>query len=445
MPGELAPHSAQAEEAVLGSVLINPDCYLDVVATITDASFYLLRHAYIWRALAAVYQRGENIDILSVADQLRSSGQLDEIGGSAYLTGLINATPTYSHVETYAGVVQRLHWRRLLLASAAEQARIALDENVDIDAGMDKAVANLVGIRDGANRDRLTWAEALAAHYNQLEEIMEHKVEYLGLPTGYKDLDNLLSGLQKGSLHILAGRPGMGKTAFLGSLVSNTAKLSKARVGFLSLEMGTDQVLGRLISLETGIDSKRLAIGKLTDEEWDRYIEAQLRMSQWAVEIDDQPGITLGELRGKLRNWQRQIGLDLVIVDYLGLMHAEKRRMDRYEEVSAVARGLKELAREFNVPFVVACQLSRDVEKRSEKIPQLSDLRESGEIEQAADVVIFLYRDDVYDDNSKRPNQADLVIAKHRNGPTGTVTLYFDKPRMAFLEMATKKVNLNAF
>jgi replicative DNA helicase len=448
-PDKIAPHSSEAEEAVLGSILINPDSMLEVASFLQASDFFILRNGWIWESVCAVHERGEAIDNLTVIQELRNRNQLDSIGGSAYITALINNTPTHIHAETYARIVERASMRRRLLAAAGDIAQVALEENAEIGDVIDHAEAVLFAVTERRLRRELVPIQLAASEYfDRIEFLYNHQDEPLGLPTGFTDLDKLLGGLQRSDLTIVAARPGVGKTSFMLSLALNAARArqSTMSVAIFSMEMSTEQLIQRLISAETGINSQKLRLGNLDEFEWGRFTEATGRLSNLHLYMDDTPAMTVPQMRTKSRRLYRERGLDLIIVDYLQLMNGGLgRNENRVQEISAISRGLKELAREINVPVLAAAQLSRAVEQRADKRPQLSDLRESGSIEQDADIVMFIYRDDMYDENSERPNIADIIVAKHRNGPTGVISLFFRKEVTQFIDSQKSNINLAEF
>lgn len=444
-PERLAPHSIEAEEAVLGSILINPDSMLEIAAFLRTDDFFLYKHGLLWDALSTIHERGEAVDDLTVIEELRARGQLENIGGAAFITRLINNTPTHIHAETYGRIVERASIRRRLLAAAGDIAQIAQDEKSDINEVVDRAESTLFGVTERNMRRELTPMRiAISEYYERIEQQYEHRGEPVGLPTGFTDLDTLLGGMQKSDLIVVAARPGVGKTSLMLSMALNAARLgNNARIALFSLEMSGDQLVQRLVSAETGINSQKLRSGELDEREWTLFTQAVGNLGNLHLFIDDTPAITPLQMRAKCRRLYREHGLDLIIVDYLQLMNSGlARNENRVQEISYISRSLKELAREMNVPLLSAAQLSRQVEQRADKRPQLSDLRESGSIEQDSDIVIFIYREDMYDENSERPNQADLIVSKHRNGPTGVVTLYFNKAVTQFSNMKKHSVNV---
>lgn len=443
-PERLAPHSADAEEAILGSILINGEVISEISAFLKAEDFFILKHGLIWDAMLAIFERGEHIDDLIVIDELQARNQLDEIGGAAFITRLITHTPTYIHAETYGHLVERAAIRRRLIAAASEIVRAAQDEVSDIREVVNRAELTLFAVTErNLGRDLLPLRNAISNYYRGVEAQYEHRGEPLGLPTGFNDLNALLGGLQRSDLVIVAARPGVGKTSFLLSLALNAARLANARVAIFSMEMSSEQLVQRLVSAETGINSQKLRSGNLDDSEWTLFTQAVINLGSLSMYLDDTPGISPLEMRTKCRRLYREHGLDLIIVDYLQLMNSGQQHNDnRVQEIGYISRNLKELARELNVPLISAAQLSRQVEQRADKHPMLSDLRESGSIEQDADIVMFIYRDELYNEQTEHPNQAEIIIAKHRNGPTGVVTLHFNKALTKFGNLKHDTYNL---
>jgi replicative DNA helicase len=439
-----APFSSEAEEAVLGAILSNSNAYFNVASFLKADDFFLLRHQRIWQAIQRIVERNEEFDYLTVGKELQDMGVLDEIGGPMYLLRLVNNTPTSVHADIYGRLVEKAAIRRRLLTAADEIKALALNEELDIEQVTEKAEAQLFGVTENQLRkDLVPISDVIGDYFEHIEFLMQNQGQAMGLPTGFRDLDKLLGGLQKSDLLIFAGRPGMGKTSFLLSVALNAARFDK-RIAIFTMEMGKEQIVQRLISMETGINMQRLRLGQLEPQEWSRFVEAVGRLSDLQIDIDDTPAITPMQMRAKCRRLAREKGVDLIIVDYLQLMNSGGvYENNRVQEISYISRGLKELARELNVPLFSAAQLSRAVEQRQDKRPQLSDLRESGSIEQDSDIVIFLYRDEVYNEATEFPNQAEIIVAKHRNGPTGMAPLYFDKTITRFLDLAAHSIDLS--
>lgn len=438
------PHSREAEEAVVGAVLINPEVYYDVAQFLQADDFYIHRHKWIWEAFTSLHEQRIPIDLLTLTEELDRKSQLSEIGGPAYLTSLVNQVPSSLNAESYGHIVESHSIRRKMINAANGIASLAYNENSTIDTVMDdaeKAVFNVSERR--LKHDVEPIRHVMSVVYDEVGERYGRSDEIFGVPTGFIDLDRLLGGLQPSDLLIIAGRPGQGKSGFLLSVAKNASMIHKKHVAIFSLEMSNEQVAERLISQETGIDSQRLRSGKLNEADWPIFTHAIEVFSDTQIYLDDTPAITPLQLRTKCRRLHMEYGLDLVIVDYLQLMGGDTHTDNRVQEVSYISRNLKVLARELNVPVLAAAQLSRAVEQRSDKRPVLSDLRESGSLEQDSDVVMFIYRPDQYEKDTVKQNVAEIIIGKHRNGPVGSVELVFRSALAKFENAATKSFNLN--
>lgn len=434
------PHSREAEEAVVGAVLINPELYYDLAEFLQAEDFYIHRLRFIWEAFTRLHERRVKIDNLTVAEELAAMGRLEEIGGPAYLTALLNQVPTTLHAEDYGRIVEANAIRRKLLTAANSIATLAYDQRELIETVMSEAEKAIFNVGERRNRhDVRSIREVLSNYYDHIEALMRRSDEVVGVPTGFIDLDRMTGGLQPSDLLIVAGRPGQGKTAWMLTVANNAALLHKKRVAIFSLEMSNEQVVQRLIAQNTGIDSQKLRTGKLSPEDLDLFNHAIEVLGDTRIYLDDTPSLTPLQLRTKARRLYLEFGLDLIILDYLQLMTSETRSDNRVQEVSYISRSLKQLARELNVPLLAAAQLSRAVEQRADKEPQLSDLRESGSLEQDADIVMFIYRDEK---DPAMQNVTHLKVAKHRNGPVGQIDLIFRNNLTKFENAATKRVDL---
>jgi replicative DNA helicase len=604
LPTQNVPFSQEAEEAVIGSVLVNPSMFATVASFLKADDFFLLRNNYIWEALLLLMERDEQIDYLTLIEQLRAMNRLDGVGGEVYVIGLFRNTPTSVHAEAYGRLVERAAMRRRLMSAADEIRGLALNENMAIEEVVTNAESRLFNVTERQlKRDMLPIREAIRQYYDHIEYVLQNQDEATGVPSGFKDLDALTGGLQKSDFIVFAGRPGMGKcilgdslidteygllpiealkpegvegipddeggiyypleiyvqtpagmrktayfydsgvkptlrittragysvagtyhhpvmtlskkgeqcwkrlaeieqgdyvavmpvavleptypssqprlewdeitniedsgmqhcydltvpdghvfiangivnhnTSFLLSVAMNAARAG-ARVVIFTMEMGSEQVVQRIISMETGINMQKLRLGQMDVREWERFVEAIGRLGKLNIFIDDTPALNPIQLRTKCRRLQHEYGVDLMILDYLQLMNSgNSYDSNRVQEISYISRSLKELAKELNVPILSAAQLSRAVEQRGDKRPLMSDLRESGSIEQDSDIVMFLYRDIVYNEATEFPNQADIIIAKHRNGPTGTISLYFEKSITKFMDAAVRNIDLS--
>jgi replicative DNA helicase len=439
----LPPQNIEAEEAVLGAILIDPDAIIRIAAFLRAEDFYREKHTWIYDAVLALHERREAVDFLTVCDELERQGQLAEVGGAGFITTLINAVPTSIHAEHYARIVERTATRRRLIDAAGQIAALAYQEAEDVDEVVDRAEQVLFGVSERRiSRELVPIRQVLSEYYDRIEYLTRHQGEIHGIPTGFTDIDKILGGMQRSDMVILAARPSVGKTSLALSVAHNAAKKYAQRVAFFSLEMSNEQVVQRLISAETGIDSQRLRRGEI-EKDWERFFKATHDLSEMLFFIDDTPSISALELRTKARRLHAEFGVDLIIVDYLQLMRGDYRSENRVQEISGISRALKGLARELNVPVLALSQLSRGVESRPDKRPILSDLRESGALEQDADVVVFIYRDEMYNEDTERKNIADIIVAKHRHGPTGTVALYFKKELAQFREAEMRRTEIS--
>jgi replicative DNA helicase len=433
------PHSREAEEAVVGAVFINQEVYYDIAQFLNADDFYIHRHKWIWEAFISLHEQRIPIDLLTVSDELDRRGQLNEIGGPAFLTSLINQVPSSLNAESYGRIVEGYSVRRKMINAANQIASIAYNERTSVEDVMDEAEKAVFNVSERRLKHDLVPIKKVASDfYDRIDDLAKRADDIVGVPTGFIDLDRMLTGLQPSDLLIIAGRPGQGKTGFLLSIAKNAGLTHKKHVAIFSLEMSNDQVVQRLISQETGIDSQRMRTGKLQENEWPLFTHAIEVFSDTHIYLDDTPAITPLQLRTKCRRLHMEFGLDLIIIDYLQLMGGDTRTDNRVQEVSYISRNLKVLARELNVPVLTAAQLSRAVEQRSDKRPVLSDLRESGSLEQDADIVMFIYRPDQYEKDTVKANVAEIIVAKHRNGPVGSVELVFRGAQTKFENAATK-------
>jgi replicative DNA helicase len=419
---------------------MDPGAIVRVAATLVPADFYRPDHRLIFQAAVRLFDRHEAIDVVTVAAELERTGHLEDVGGHPYLTDLVARSHTAAHVEHYAGVVARTSLRRQLIDAAGTIAKLAYDDQADtIEETIDRAEGLLFRVAERRQSRDLTPIESLLArYYDRVEEIQANRDLGRGTQTGFVDLDRLLGGLQGSDLCIVAGRPGMGKTSWLTSVAAHVAEATGGTVALFSLEMSADQLVQRLLAAETGISGSDLRMGTIRGDQLELIARAIGKLSSASIYIDDTPGITPFELRTKVRRLAAERGVDLVMVDYLQLMYGGQRTENRVQEISLISRALKGLARELDVPVIAASQLSRAVEQRGgEKRPQLSDLRDSGSIEQDADMVVFLYREVLYNADTDRPNIAEAIVAKNRHGPTDKIELYFVPTEMRFRNLAT--------
>ena len=433
----LPPHNLEAEQSVLGSLLIDRDAVIRVASFLKPDDFFRSAHATIFQAIVDLYNRREPPDFVTVVDELERRERLEEVGGVAYITELMNAVPTAVHVEYYGRIVERTATLRRLIEAGSEIVRIGYDESLDIDEALERAEQAIFDVSQRrSTRDFTPIAEILEHYFDKLDAIQHQRGTVVGVPTGFADLDKLTGGLQRSDLIILAARPSVGKTSFQLGIAHNAAVQYGKTVAIFSLEMSAEQLVQRLLAMETGVDSHRLRLGLINDDEWDQISRAFGRLAEAKIFIDDTPSINIMELRSKARRLMAEHGVDLIIVDYLQLAQG-RRAENRVQEISDISRSLKGLARELNVPVLALSQLSRAVESRTDHRPMLSDLRESGSIEQDADIVMFIYREDDYTPDTEKKGIAEIIVAKHRNGPTDTISLrFFDRTaRFADLEL----------
>ncbi|MBB1567147.1 replicative DNA helicase [Candidatus Saccharibacteria bacterium] len=436
--GKVPPQSLDAEMSLLGAVLIDEEVLADASEHVGAEDFYDKRHSMIFGAMMRLYERHKPVDLLTLTDELQKKDQLAEVGGSAYLTELTNYVPTAAHASSYAEIVAQKAVRRRLIKASADISQLGFDENTTTQELLEKAEAELFSVSDQSLKQDLVSLESiLTDSFDRIEELHRNKGQLRGIRTGYRDLDTMTAGLQRSDLIIIAARPAMGKTTLVTNLAYNVATIEKKPVLFFSLEMSKEQLTDRMLADASGVDSWNIRTGNLSDDAWAKLSEAMGEMAEAPIFIDDTPGLSVLEMRTKARRAMHDQQLGLVIVDYLQLMQANgNHNGNRVQEVSEISRGLKLIARELNVPVIALSQLSRSVESRTPPVPQLADLRESGSIEQDADIVSFIYRPGYYEpDNPEFQNITDLIIAKHRNGPVGKIQLYFHPERLRFMSL----------
>lgn len=447
-PVKTVPANVEAEQAVLGSLLVDPDAIIKVASSLRDSDFFRQPHQSIYSALLALHERREPADFVTLVDELERNGNLSEAGGMGYLAELMNRTPSAIYVDHYARIVERSATLRRMIAAANQIAELAYDESNEVDDVVDRAERLILGVSESRIHRDLTPIRLVTAEVvEQIDFLARHRDRLMGVPTGFALLDRMLGGLQKSDLIIVAGRPGMGKSSLGLSIAQNAARRHGARVAVFSLEMSGEQVVQRMLAIETAIDSHRLRMGHVNEDEWPILVEAANTLSATDIFIDDTPGATAMEIRTKARRLYAERGVDLIVVDYMQLMSGGggggPRGENRQQEISFISRSLKGLARELNVPVIALSQLSRAVEQRTNNKPVLSDLRESGSIEQDADVVLFIYREDYYNEETERQDIADVIVAKHRHGTTGTVSLFFRKELTQFRDLEVMREDLD--
>ena len=435
--GKVPPQNLDAEKSLIGAVLIDEEVLADVSEHVRPNDFYEKRHSIIFGGMMRLYEKHKPVDLLTLTDELKKKDELDTVGGSAYLSELTNYVPTAAHAEAYAELVATAAVRRRLIKASADISEMGFDEDTTTQELLERAEAELFSVSDQSLKQDLVSLESiLTESFDRLEELHRNKGAIRGVRTGYRDLDNMTAGLQRSDLIILAARPAMGKTTLVTNLAYNVATIAKQSVLFFSLEMSKEQLVDRMLADASGVDAWNIRTGNLSDDDFSKLSEAMGEMAEAPIYIDDTPGLTVLEMRTKARRQAHEAPLGLIIIDYLQLMQGSGRGDgNRVQEVSEISRGLKLIARELNVPVIALSQLSRSVESRSPQIPQLSDLRESGSIEQDADIVMFIYREAYYNPETERENITDLIISKHRNGPTGKVELYFHPERLRFMSL----------
>ena len=450
MQDRVPPQNIEAEQSVLGAMLIEKEAIPKVMEILRDTDFYREAHRVIFNAMLELYNKNEAVDMITVTEILKRDNKLEDVGGIAYVTSLANAVPTAANVTYHASIIEEKSILRQLVSVSTQIASMGYEANDDVKNIIDSAESKILEISNRKKTADFTPInEIVLDSFKSIEALMGNKNGLTGLPTGFEDLDNLTSGLHGSDFIILAARPSMGKTAFALNVVQNVAIRAAKKVGgapktvaFFSLEMSKEQLVQRMLCAEANIDSQRLRIGELRDEDWAMLINTADTLSSANIYIDDTAGITAMDMRSRARRLKAEHGLYLIVVDYLQLMQGSGKKNnngDRQQEVSEISRSLKALARELDVPVIALSQLSRSVEARQVKRPMLSDLRESGSLEQDADIVAFLYREDYYNPETENKNITELIIAKHRNGPVDTVNLFFHKQYTKFVGLSKRK------
>ena len=438
LPDKMPPQNLDAEKSLLGCLMLDKNAIIKIADTLMSGDFYHDRHNLIFEAMTDLYQNSQPIDVLSLTNRLQEKKQIDRIGGASYLTELVNAVPTAAHVVHYAQIVKRKKILRDLIDASHQIASLGWrEEEQDIASLLDKAEQSIFSIsRRSLQQKFMIVKPMLDEAFERLDRLHHEGTQFRGLPTGFTELDNYLSGLQNSDLIILAARPSLGKTTLAMDMARNIAIQQKVPVGICSLEMSRHDIVDRLISSQAGVDLWRLRTGRLSmkgeGSDIERVKNAFAVLSEAPIYIDDSASPTVMQIRTVARRLQSEHGLKLLVIDYLQLIQPPDSSVPMVQQVTEISRNLKALARELEIPVVAISQLSRAVESRSPQIPRLSDLRESGSIEQDADVVLFIYREDRERDDTDRRNIADILIAKHRNGPTGKVELYFDESQVSF-------------
>lgn len=432
---KVPPHSSEAEQSILGAVLLDRDAVVAVVEFLKPFHFYEEKNQRIFDVIVELYTEREPVDVVTVTEKLKQKKTLTEIGGSKYLTELVNKVPTAAHAEHYGHLVKDMYTKRELIAAAAQISSMAFDDSGDVRQILDNAESSVFSLAQQHLRQVFVPVKnILAESFDRLDELHKTAGSMRGVPTGFTDLDDALAGMQNSNLLILAARPGVGKTAFALNIAQNAAFKHKIPVGFFSLEMSKEELMDRLLVAQAEIDAWKMKTGHMNEDEFTRLSDAMGELYETPLYIDDTPGMSILEMRTKARRLQAENGLSLIVVDYLQLARASRNMDNRVQEVSEISQGLKNLARELKIPVLALSQLSRQVESRGVKKPQLADLRESGAIEQDADVVMFLWRE-----NDEDLENMNLEIAKHRNGPLRTVKLRFRGERVKFYSVEGKR------
>lgn len=441
---KLPPQNIEAEQSLLGCLMIDKDAIIKIADFVSPKDFYKESHKEIFEAILALYDKREPLDILSITNKLEEMNKLDQIGGASYLTSLVNCVPTSSHVAHYAKITQKKSLLRNLISAASNIAEMGYNETEDIDELLDKAQQAIFGISQNYSLDSFTHVKPILEEaFDRIDEIHKESGKLRGIPTGFAKLDNKLAGLQKANLVILAARPSIGKTTLALDIARHVAVEEKVPVGIFSLEMSKDEIIDKLMCAQGQVSLWKLRTGKLSsegdDNDFARISHAMANLSESPIYIDDSASSNVMQMRTMARRLQSEKGLGLLIVDYLQLMQGNGRAESRTQEVSEISRSLKSLARELNIPIIALSQLSRAIETRGgDQLPRLSDLRESGSIEQDADLVAFIHREDKIKKDSAKKNIAKIIIAKHRNGPVGEVELYFDQESVSFKNLDSK-------
>lgn len=420
----IPPHSVESEQSILGSIILDKEAIITVAEIINPSDFYKEAHKIIYESMLSLNSNNEPIDLITLIEELRKEGHLDNIGGISYLTSLSTIVPTTSNVKYYANIVKEKSVMRQLIKASNEIINLGYDASTDVQEILDKAEKNIFDISQEKSGDDIQPINlVLQDTFDMIERLCTQKSDVTGITTGFKDLNKKINGLQRTDLILLAARPAMGKTAFSLNLVQNAALKDNASVAVFSLEMSKEQLVQRILSAQSNVELSKIKTGTLGESDWPRIIDAMAVLSEANIFIDDTPGIKISEIRSKCRRLKIEKGLDLIMIDYLQLMEGEGKNENRQQEIAKISRSLKILAKELDCPVVALSQLSRSPELRKDHRPILSDLRESGSIEQDADIVMFLYRDEYYHDDSEKKNIGEVIVAKNRHGETGNVEL----------------------
>ncbi|MBY7145136.1 replicative DNA helicase [Virgibacillus sp. NKC19-3] len=433
----IPPHNIEAEQSVIGAIFLEPESFSTASELLVAEDFYRAGHQRIFQAMMSLADKGEPIDVVTVTTYLQNQKTLDEAGGVTYLSEVAGSVPTAANMEYYSKIVEEKALLRRLIRAATDIVTSGFEKEDDVETVLNEAEKNILEVSSRQQTGAFkTIKDVLIEVYDTIEQLHQATSDITGIPTGFRDLDRITSGFQRNDLIIVAARPSVGKTAFALNVAQNVAVNNDENVAIFSLEMGADQLVQRMLCAEGNIDSQRLRNGQLQADDWSKLTMAMGSLSNAGIYIDDSPGIRVSEIRSKCRRLKQEDGLGMILIDYLQLIQGTgSSRENRQQEVSEISRELKGLARELNVPLIALSQLSRGVESRQDKRPMMSDLRESGSIEQDADIVGFLYRDDYYDAESEKENIIEIIISKQRNGPTGSVELAFVKEYNKFVDL----------
>ncbi|MFS0865598.1 replicative DNA helicase [Fredinandcohnia sp. 179-A 10B2 NHS] len=433
----IPPQNIEAEQAVLGAIFLEPSSLTLASELLIPEDFYRVAHQKIFNAMLTLNDKGEPVDLVTVTSELADAKILEEVGGVSYLSDLANSVPTAANIEYYAKIIEEKSILRRLIRTATTIATDGYSREDEVEALLSEAEKNIMEVANRKNAGAFqNIKDVLVQTYDNIETLHNRVGDITGIPTGFAELDRMTAGFQRNDLIIVGARPSVGKTAFALNIAQNVATKTDENVAIFSLEMGAEQLVMRMLCAEGNINAQNLRTGSLTPEDWSKLTMAMGSLSNSGIYIDDTPGVRIGEIRSKCRRLKQEVGLGMILIDYLQLIQGDGRSGEnRQQEVSEISRSLKALARELKVPVIALSQLSRGVEQRQDKRPMMSDIRESGSIEQDADIVAFLYRDDYYDKESENKNIIEIIIAKQRNGPVGTVSLAFVKEYNKFVNL----------
>ncbi|PLT33245.1 replicative DNA helicase [Bacillus sp. V5-8f] len=436
----LPPQNIEAEQAVIGAIFLEPSALTLTSEILIPEDFYRSSHQKIFNVMIKLNDLGKAVDLITVTEELAASKTLEEVGGVSYLSELAGSVPTAANIEYYARIVEEKSLLRRLIRTATNIAQEGYSREDEVESLLGEAEKNIMEVAQRKNAGAFqNIKDVLVKTYDNIEVLTNRKGDITGIPTGFTELDRMTAGFQRNDLIIVAARPSVGKTAFALNIAQNVATKTEENVAIFSLEMGAEQLVMRMLCAEGNINAQNLRTGSLTDEDWRKLTMAMGSLSNAGIYIDDTPGVRIGDIRSKCRRLKQEQGLGMILIDYLQLIQGNGRSGEnRQQEVSEISRSLKALARELQVPVIALSQLSRGVEQRQDKRPMMSDIRESGSIEQDADIVAFLYRDDYYDKESENKNIIEIIIAKQRNGPVGTVSLAFVKEYNKFVNLETR-------